>query len=315
MVTIESREELRLEWPVRRKPFLVPADQRHGTTVHWLGVSARLSAEDDHEQCRNVWRAVQRHHLYTNGWSDIAYSVGVCPHGVLLEGRGQEWDQFGNGEDRVGPNDGDDRVWYSACCLIGKVIAADGAVLSTDEPSAAMLDALGQWVGITRYAGAGAHVLPHSSFQPKDCPGPALHAWIERAGWTEATSPPPAVPVPPPTIRPSAAEEAPVLIHQPIIRVNADATVATYGGHRILDFTWLPKDREEQLGYTCLSSVVVRRVPGGSASCLVFINGAPASIDLPEDGRSVPVQVHTAGLVSVVGTGVVAEAREVWLRG
>lgn len=38
--------------------------------------------------CYESWRAHQRYHMDTRGWSDLAYNFAVCPHGFAFEGRG-----------------------------------------------------------------------------------------------------------------------------------------------------------------------------------------------------------------------------------
>lgn len=40
--------------------------------------------------CHESWRAHQRFHMVTKGWTDLAYNFGICPHGFIFEGRG--WD-------------------------------------------------------------------------------------------------------------------------------------------------------------------------------------------------------------------------------
>lgn len=39
------------------------------------------------EDCAQWWRNIQRYHMQTKGWADIAYHFGVCKHGDVFEGR------------------------------------------------------------------------------------------------------------------------------------------------------------------------------------------------------------------------------------
>lgn len=42
----------------------------------------------NHNRCATIWRAYQAFHMDSRGYADIAYNFGVCPHGVIFEGRG-----------------------------------------------------------------------------------------------------------------------------------------------------------------------------------------------------------------------------------
>jgi hypothetical protein len=138
-----------------------------GWTIHWNGPAANVVGRE-HTRCVAFWRAVRNFHVNTNGWSDIAYSFGVCPHGEIFEGRGWHRNQFANGTDQVGENDGNDRDWYTALCFIGE----------GEHPPPAMTDALHHLVDQGRVSGAcGLRVLPHNAFRRKSCPGPELTAW------------------------------------------------------------------------------------------------------------------------------------------
>lgn len=60
-----------------------------GSPWHWSGGSvASFLASCDHNRCASIWRQVQRYHLDTQGWNDVAYNSAVCPHGYRYEGRG-----------------------------------------------------------------------------------------------------------------------------------------------------------------------------------------------------------------------------------
>lgn len=135
-----------------------------GVAWHYLGFNPRIST---HSDCLRVWRNVQKSHMDTNGWVDIAYTLGVCPHGWVLAGRG-----YGVRTAAQGTNDGNSR-FMAACAL------TDGP--TTSKMIAAMLWATAEM----RRDGAGREVRPHSHFRSTSCPGDPLRA--ETARWHNNT--------------------------------------------------------------------------------------------------------------------------------
>lgn len=78
-----TRKESGLVAPTRRTPLpAYPA----GTVFIHHGVSRTPTTENKEA---DAWRAYQRYHMGTRGWSDIAYNFGVGPHtGNAYVGRG-----------------------------------------------------------------------------------------------------------------------------------------------------------------------------------------------------------------------------------
>jgi hypothetical protein len=98
----------------------------------------------------------------TGPWSDIAYSFGACPHGGILIGRGWDRNQFANGDDEVGADDGDDTEWYSILALIGE----------GERPTTAMVGAITGTIQAGRITSkCGYRITPHSNWKRKPCPG------------------------------------------------------------------------------------------------------------------------------------------------
>lgn len=125
-------------------------------------------------------------------------------------------------------------------------------------------------------------------------PGEVWH--IEAApGWEPAV-------LEPARLHPKEPPEMVGLIHVPTPRPGAPAVV---------DFTWLPEDGRQWAGRVC-SSVLAVRKGTGDAEVQVWFDGAERVIQVPADGRPLLVPVAAAGLCSVVGAGVVCEAREFW---
>lgn len=151
----------------------------------------------DHRRCPSIWRAWQDFHMSPGALGtvapahpiDIAYTSGVCPHGVRFEGRGA-----GHRTAAQGTNQGNARS-YAVVYVAGENDPlTDGAKLAyLDER-----DRLGKpimWV--------------HSDWHSTGCPGVPVHEWklagCPRPGVTEVPVHP--VPVVPPLIAVSTPYE------------------------------------------------------------------------------------------------------------
>ena len=152
----------------KRAPQIIQPWSRKGVVIHWNGppLDSDGSEAQDRQKALGTWR----YHTGNEGdqlnWSDGAYSYKVGQSGTIYEERGLLWDQFANGTDAVGANDGTDRQWYTIMVLIG-----EGEV-----PTAAAINSVKRLVLALREAGAGWRVLPHLDFKHKTCPGPHLTA-------------------------------------------------------------------------------------------------------------------------------------------
>lgn len=154
--------------------------QLRGVAVHYEGAD---SSKVGHDGCDDRVRAIQRFHMDTRGWADIAYNWLVCRHGVIFEGRG-----WGIRSAANGTNDGN--ASFHAVCYLDD----DQADVQDATPEA--LSALALVIRTARSKGWGSEVKPHSYFKATACPGNELRAWISSGGYNQATPPPPA-PQPP----------------------------------------------------------------------------------------------------------------------
>jgi hypothetical protein len=151
---------------------------RRGFTIHHNGPPAKCVGRD-HGRCVAFWAAVKNYHVNTRGWSDIAYSFGVCPHGTRFEGRGWVKSQWANGDDVVGPDNGRDREWYTVLVFLGQ----DATV--HEKPTPEMVEGVKAVIAEGRRLGrCGLEVLPHNAFKVKNCPGPEFTALA--AKWNNA---------------------------------------------------------------------------------------------------------------------------------
>ena len=162
---------------------------KNGFVIHHNGPPANC-IDRPHTRCEVFWASVRSYHVNTKGWSDIAYSFGICPHGARFTGRGWDKNQFANGEDVVGVEDGPDRDWYSVLAFVGG--GYDSVPEEKVTPS--MLLGLSRLIDEGRDTGrCGLAVLPHKDFKPKPCPGPTLTA-LARA-WDDRPFAPPVPPL------------------------------------------------------------------------------------------------------------------------
>lgn len=144
---------------------------KRGFVIHHNGPEANCIGQP-HDRCERFWNAVKSYHMNTRGWSDIAYSFGVCPHGIRFTGRGWYKNQFANGADVVGADDGADSYWYTVIVFIG----------TGEAPTDAMVNGVRALIAEGRQADhCDDRVLPHNAFKVKACPGPEFTAFA--AAW------------------------------------------------------------------------------------------------------------------------------------
>lgn len=161
---------------------------RGGVTFHHGGGPQRLGPSAPHADCLRRWAAWQRFHMDTRGWSDIAYTGGVCDHGYAFAGRGAFVRTGANGT-----NTGN--AYYYAVVWLG----GEG-----ETPTQAARDAFDWWVVELRKAGrAGRRVVPHSFHKATACPGGPLKAY---AALLDNADPAPAQPAPAPAPAPAPSD-------------------------------------------------------------------------------------------------------------
>lgn len=150
---------------------------RNGWVIHHNGPQAHVVGRS-HDRCVSFWRGVVNYHANTKGWGDVAYSFGICPHGLRFTGRGWDARQWANGEDEVGMDDGSDDEWYTVLAFVGGGEAAGHDTGEPEEPvTPEMAAGIRDLIAEGRESGrCGDRVLPHHDFKEKACPGPTLAA-------------------------------------------------------------------------------------------------------------------------------------------
>jgi N-acetylmuramoyl-L-alanine amidase len=161
----------RTAWGARRargRERLDPARVR-GVALHYSGMDSDEQA--DHRKCPSRVRGMQRYHMDTKGWLDVAYGHILCRHGYVFVGRG-----FGIRSAANGTKTANDR--YFAVCFLGDDTAGRADV--TPEAYEALRDLLRSY---QRRIPRPMLVRPHSDFVATPCPGAELRNYIERKGW------------------------------------------------------------------------------------------------------------------------------------
>ena len=163
-----------------------------GCTVHYVGATVGISESAPHSRCRAKMREIHNWHVNGNGWAFFAYTVAVCQHGVVMEGRGRGRRTAANGTNAGNQN------WYAILGLIG----------GNEQPSAAMVQGIRDAVAYLRSSGgAGSRVNGHRDHLSTSCPGSPLYALVKSgafAGGSSAPSPGPGMSKPVPAPAPKA---------------------------------------------------------------------------------------------------------------
>lgn len=169
----------RSEWGAR-PPKGRSTIRAQGVKVHYNGPGLN-SLPADHNRCAPAVRGIQRYHMDSRGWWDLAYSHLCCPHGYVYEGRGVGTRTAANGTSVCNSN------YEAVMGLIGEGQPA------YDDLRRGIRDA----VAHHQAHGTGTHVGVHSDCKATACPGEPLRAWV-RAGLPAPGGEPPPPPPPPP---------------------------------------------------------------------------------------------------------------------
>lgn len=174
-----------------------------GNTVHYEGPHM---GPYSHEKCVEMVQGIQRYHMNSNGWADIAYSSLSCQHGYIFECR---W--LGRRTAAQGTNDGN-QISYAHCALIGV----------DDVPTPELIRALHDVIIHFQKNGSGQMLWGHRDWRATGCPGAPLYA-ITHDGSILADVPgaitPPGQPTPLP-IEPVADWYEEMILALPVLNFN-----------------------------------------------------------------------------------------------
>jgi hypothetical protein len=149
----------RAEWGAKAPTSVSRNVTARHLTAHYAGPSPWQHGNMDHSRCAGIWRGFQQFHMGARGWSDIAYTSGVCPHGYRYEGRGPGVRTAANG------TNAGNQLAYATC-----YIAGDNDPLTDDAKRAFLDEALRLAVPLNKV---------HSDWKPTGCPGVPLRAWVK----------------------------------------------------------------------------------------------------------------------------------------
>jgi peptidoglycan hydrolase-like protein with peptidoglycan-binding domain len=134
---------------------------RQGIAPHYVGAS-RLNLKDkSHSHCISTWKGFRTFHMGPQrGWADIGYAWGICPHGIVMEGRGF---------DRVqAAQPGGNSTFQSVQFMIG----------GNEQPTPEAIEAFKLLRAWLRSRGVGAVVRDHGTFISTSCAGGPVRALI-----------------------------------------------------------------------------------------------------------------------------------------
>ena len=152
-------------WPATAAGY-APCD--NGLVVHYDGSDQGLAGKS-HQACREYWKNTRKFHVNSRGWADIAYSFAVCPHGIVMEGRGWQRQQAAQ--------PGGNSTWTSVTFMSGP----------SEAPTRAQINAFKQLRAWLRGKGLGAGIRGHRDFISTSCPGEKLYALVKSGGLAGAS--------------------------------------------------------------------------------------------------------------------------------
>ncbi len=137
---------------------------RNGIVVHYDGAPhpRHLDAQP-HDKCVDYWVWCHDFHIGPKRrWKDIGYSFAICPHGIVMEGRG-----FGR-EQAAQP--GGNTTWTSCTFMLGE----------GEGPSDKQLVAFKEFRAWLRAEhGVGTAIRGHRDFLETSCPGAILYKMLK----------------------------------------------------------------------------------------------------------------------------------------
>ncbi|KAA8651004.1 hypothetical protein EYZ11_004310 [Aspergillus tanneri] len=151
-------------WNARApKEAYTPITNPKGVKVHYLGT---MFTGRKHSECAAYMRSVQDEHMDDSpeNYFDIAYSLAVCEHGYVYDGRGKGHRSGANGNQQLN-ND-----HYAVLAFLAKY----GVNKPTDDQIMGIQDA----IAYLRRAGAGNEIKGHKDGYNTECPGKPLYKLV-----------------------------------------------------------------------------------------------------------------------------------------
>lgn len=149
----------RQQWGARAPRSTTRLTTAQGNTAHYEGP---YMGPYTHASCPTKVRGIQKFHMDTRGWADVAYSDIECIHGGIFDCRGYGFRTAANGT-----NVGNDKS-YAHCVLIGEGDAF------TDAARAALAAAFGYY----EHRGSGGRRWVHGDWKATACPGGPVRDFV-----------------------------------------------------------------------------------------------------------------------------------------
>lgn len=145
----------RSQWGARPPARVSPVKRHDNWFIHWEGGGGYPAAMSEAQ----IMQSIQRFHMQTRGWRDIAYHFIIFNSGNVYEGAG--WGNMGTA------TKGRNSTSHAIMFVVGP----------GRRPSQAALDAAAALIEAGRVRGYAPVTRPHSAAVPTACPGPELTAW------------------------------------------------------------------------------------------------------------------------------------------
>jgi hypothetical protein len=159
----------RKEWGAAKPKSVTPLRTCDAVVYHYTAADADVQV--DHRNCAGRVRGIQRYHMETKGWNDIAYSFLVCKHGYVYEGRGYKTRSAATG------NDNDHTL--AVCFLGGDKKGRDDVTNEGRRAEVEITQAIeAVWKRRMKYRG-------HRDYMATSCPGDELYSYIRSEAFAD----------------------------------------------------------------------------------------------------------------------------------
>lgn len=158
----------RHEWGAKAPKNSTPlTNSVRGVALHWVGVPVTGDPS-------KIVKGIQRYHIDTKSWWDIAYNICVSQDGQAFEGRGWRNRSGANGSSKL------NKQYAAICCLIGP----------DQKPTDEMVDAVrDQIAAFRRVFPKATEIVAHGELAATGCPGDDLKALLEIGAFDPANPP------------------------------------------------------------------------------------------------------------------------------
>jgi hypothetical protein len=245
-----SRDEWGAAPPQSDMP--APEPDTKGVKIHYTGVYEE--APGDHSDCLGKMRSIQSVHLNdeTQDYGDIAYNLGVCQHGYVLEGRGHQHRSGANGNSEL------NKAHYSILALIGDT--------GDSQPSAEMIQGLKDAITFLRQQGTGNEILGHRDGRATLCPGEVLYQLVTSGALEPGAPEAPKSDAPEPD---TSTTDAPTTrTHGPTIVTSTLTMTASESSAPELPTTDVPPPSESGPGGSPSTSPVIQQTASGAGRAI-----------------------------------------------